>query len=325
MSDTMSGRVAGRRVPPASCTAAEKLQYSSSAAYAMAEADTYDMLSQSSAPLKREVKFYKKAGQPFGVVIARVQRRVHVVHVYPDSVAWRVGVQWGDRIDGVGDWDIGAETTAREILRRLRDSTKTVVRITDSPWVRRYVLDPREMAMLGIVYMDGEIREIMSRSAAEKARMHMGESIVGINGSKLLGLSDSEVMNAVSRMFHETRRNSIRRKSTKKLEPGRMSFADDNLPNNRTTTAGNLPKGMRALQAGSGSMSLTSLTAALNEGIDSLWGKKQKKTTAVAQPEEVVGVESDSIEIVCMPPEVAREFQLADLLRVTSALTTVTN
>lgn len=177
----------------------------------------------SSKSLRREILISKPKNTPFGISVVRVKHRVFITNVREDTPAWNAGLAKYDCIESV-DWQaIPAHEDLRTFLRRLKQATAFVLSVTDNPLTQTCTLArakaltspsartlsgsnssthlSTQTLLMGIVYMNGHVNEILPMSAAKNANVPVGHAIVAVDGVDMLGMCDVTVMTAVNRAY----------------------------------------------------------------------------------------------------------------------------
>lgn len=159
------------------------------------------------SPRRRTIKFRKAVGADFGSSLCSYQGRLYITDVYENTVAWRIGMQPGDRIDDINGIPIvmGPEREAHTVMQWLRDLSTITMDIAETPLMKTCTLvKEAKNSILGLIFTRNGVESSDPTSAAAKAMFRPGDAIVAVDGGSVLGFSEEKVMQYSSLRFHGT-------------------------------------------------------------------------------------------------------------------------
>ncbi|KAM3185573.1 hypothetical protein ACTXT7_006083 [Hymenolepis weldensis] len=159
-------------------------------------------------PVTQEVRevLIKKRGN-FGLTLRSFEHCVFVSHVRANSSAAKAGIRFGDQVLKIEDMNV-AGMKGKEAFAYAMGIPRSKVSfiIRDRPLERVVDLMRNDQGHVGLLIVDGEIRQIQGKSSAESNGVVTHSQICEINGVNALGVPDT----AIAKMIKNSESPNIR-------------------------------------------------------------------------------------------------------------------
>ncbi|VUZ50361.1 unnamed protein product [Hymenolepis diminuta] len=146
-------------------------------------------------PVTQEVRevLIKKKGK-FGLTLRNFEHGVFVSHVREKSSAAKAGIRFGDQVLKIEDLNVAGMKGKEAFDYALGlPNAKVSFIIRDRPLERVVDLMRNDQGHVGLLIVDGEIRQVQGESSAENNGVVIHSQICEINGINALGVPDEKI------------------------------------------------------------------------------------------------------------------------------------
>eukprot|EP00123_Amoebidium_parasiticum_P012929 comp21666_c0_seq1/m.30477 comp21666_c0_seq1/g.30477 ORF comp21666_c0_seq1/g.30477 comp21666_c0_seq1/m.30477 type:complete len:531 (-) comp21666_c0_seq1:86-1678(-) len=151
--------------------------------------------------LKRELRLKKAPLDDFGATFVKIGRRIYVARVRCGTPAYAAGLMIGDWICRYDNNEAGRLEPER-LSQYLTNHKEITLEGVDRELCTSHTLEftARDNTH-GIWYEGGRITNVLGGSAAARAHLRVGQTIISINWEEVLGASDDEIAGLLHRAY----------------------------------------------------------------------------------------------------------------------------